>query len=162
MSGVAWKASSGSRARRAVLVRAAAYVVGLAAPDGAEIAEALEAYVPELDQHRLAVVWLVVIRRIEERRCRPGAMLTGQGPSPFGPATGLAATERPEVSDYAMPRTAGCPVRLHEDPIGVLLAALAPLAMFEKHDAIRPPRPLMIASKNGYSRGEVLTTTPNL
>jgi hypothetical protein len=128
-------------------------------PDIAEAARPFKVDITQLDQHRLIVIGLIIMRRIEKRRLGPGGVAYPRECGQVGPSHwsrhGSIRRGRPRLGAASRVVSGG----LNKDPVGVLLAALPPLAAFEKHDAIELPLRAMIASNNTKSIREVLSTS---
>jgi hypothetical protein len=105
-------------------------------PDVAEASHTLKAKVTELDQNRLVIGRLVVVRRVEQRGFRASPSLAGEGPAELRPATLLTAREFSKIGDNAVSRASCRTIRLDEGPVDVGLAILPPLATLKEHDAI--------------------------
>ena len=94
-------------------------------------APGLKANVLELDQDRLVVGRIGVVRRIKQRRLRPDSAI--QSATELRPAVLLALLEFAEVGHHPVSRALGRANRFDQRPVRVSFAVLASLEPLEKH-----------------------------
>ena len=122
-------------------------------PDVAEVPQPLETNTLEFDQNRLIVGRVVVVRRIKQRRLRPGSAI--QSVTELSPAILLALFQFAEVGHHPVSRALRCADRFDQSPVGVSLAILASLQSLEKH------RVLAVELRSLYNKGDTRTCQSN-
>ena len=134
-------------------------------PDIAEVAQPFELHAAEshADFFRLAPLARCRIRRrIEQRQLRLlWAIFSCEMRAELRPTVLFAGLQLAQISDDALPRSAGRAKRIDERPIGVPLPVFSPFTPPQKHASrsfVRPAR--SIPQKITNSRDKVFTTSP--
>ena len=143
--------------RQAALRRAAEGDPSGNRPGHPALTEPFGVDVLELDQHRLVVMGLVIMRRIEERKLGAGPALAGESTVQLSPAALLAATQVAEAGDDAVSSAPWRPNGFNEHPIGKdTLCHSADRSLNEARHSLLLPRCrlliVLVARKNGVGQ----------